>query len=279
MMTDAQIAKYEAKGFKRWTKGNMDRLYINVTDLGLVADYYKSGNVCGGEWQGEGVGSSATKRLLASKVYVDVKTGELHVTSNFDEYGMPSVEEVARKVVEDIEKGEDEPEEDATEEVASDKPATKLYKTETIASWGVECKRKNVWIDDEEFPNLYVEDGGEFIKINEDTVDLFDVVENDHYAFVITEADEVGYVDLDQSRGYIADGRVFEHLSDAMSAARRPQSARNKADAAYRKANVKQISVKLYPADADISEHLEGLEEPTATYIKRLIREDMARRA
>ena len=55
--------------------------------------------------------------------------------------------------------------------------------------------------------------------------------------------------------------------------------SRNRADDAYRKANVTRIEVKLYPADADIAEHLEGLEEPRATYIKRLIREDMARRA
>lgn len=55
--------------------------------------------------------------------------------------------------------------------------------------------------------------------------------------------------------------------------------SRNRADDAYRKANVTRVEVKLYPADADIAEHLEGLEEPRATYIKRLIREDMARRA
>ena len=157
---------------------------------------------------------------------------------------------------------------------------TRLYKTETIATWGVGGERKNVWIDDEEFPNLYVEDGGEFVAISEDNVHLFDVVENDHYAFVITEDGEVGYVDRDQARGvYRAGDREFEHLSDAMSAARRPQSARNRADAAYRKANVMRFEVKLYPADSDIVQHLEDLTEPRATYIKRLIREDMARRA
>ncbi len=156
----------------------------------------------------------------------------------------------------------------------------KLYKTEAIATWGVQCKRRAVWIDDEEFPNLYVKDGGEFVEINEDNVYLFNVVENDHYGFVITEGGEVAYIDMDyEKHAYVTGGREFEHLSDAMSAARRPQSARNKADAAYRKANVRQLSVKLYPADADIAEHISDLEEPTATYIKRLIREDMARRA
>ena len=40
-----------------------------------------------------------------------------------------------------------------------------------------------------------------------------------------------------------------------------------------------RIEVKLYPADADIAEHISELDEPRATYIKRLIREDMARKA
>jgi hypothetical protein len=55
--------------------------------------------------------------------------------------------------------------------------------------------------------------------------------------------------------------------------------ARNRADAKYRKANVTRFEVKLYPADSDIAQHLEDLTEPRATYIKRLIREDMERNA
>ena len=105
--------------------------------------------------------------------------------------------------------------------------------------------------------------------------------ERDHYAYILNDNDEIHYIDIDKAkRVYVTDdGREFEQLSDAMSAVRHPQSARNRADAKYRKANVTRFEVKLYPADSDIAQHLEDLTEPRATYIKRLIREDMARRA
>jgi hypothetical protein len=105
--------------------------------------------------------------------------------------------------------------------------------------------------------------------------------ERDHYAYIINDNDEIGHIDIDQERGvYVtSDGREFEQLSDAMNAVAHPQSARNRADAKYRKANVTRFEVKLYPADSDIARHLKDIDEPRATYIKRLIREDMARRA
>lgn len=46
----------------------------------------------------------------------------------------------------------------------------------------------------------------------------------------------------------------------------------------YRKRNVKQLSISLYPKDADIIEWLDNLQgEGKAEYIRRLIRDDMAR--
>ena len=47
-----------------------------------------------------------------------------------------------------------------------------------------------------------------------------------------------------------------------------------KARANYRK-KITELRVELYPTDEDIKEHLDNLQEPKATYIKRLIREDM----
>ena len=102
-MTEKQIASYEAKGFNRWTKGNMDRLYINAKDLGLEVDYYKTGNVSSAKWCGKSVSNADGRRLLGSKAYVDVKTGELHVTSSFDVYDMPTLEDKARELVAEIE--------------------------------------------------------------------------------------------------------------------------------------------------------------------------------
>lgn len=52
-----------------------------------------------------------------------------------------------------------------------------------------------------------------------------------------------------------------------------------KAQAAYEK-KCKQIKLKLFPnTDTDIAEYLEKTDEPTATLIKRLIREEIARKA
>lgn len=113
------IAKLEAAGFNRWTKGSMDRLYINVTKLGLEVDYYKTGNVSSAKWQGELISNADGRRLLSSKVWIDVKTGELHVRTDFyrsyDEE--LNVENVAAAYVESIvAEPEDEPEEETEDE-------------------------------------------------------------------------------------------------------------------------------------------------------------------
>ena len=115
-LTEKQIAAYEAKGFKRWTKGNMDRLYINATMLGLEVSYYKSGNVSSASWRGEGISNSAGYRLLSSKVWVDVKTGELNVKTSFEPRSnaevQTTVEDAARELVSEIEAGLVEPEDE-----------------------------------------------------------------------------------------------------------------------------------------------------------------------
>ena len=50
-----------------------------------------------------------------------------------------------------------------------------------------------------------------------------------------------------------------------------------KARANYRK-KIEELRVELYPTDADIKKKLEELDEPKATYIKRLIREDIEKK-
>lgn len=98
-ITDETIAKLEAAGFNRWTKGRFDRLYINAVDLGLEVDYYKTGNVSSATWCGQDVSNADGRRLLATKIYVDVKTGELHVQTGFsahfigEEYEVETVAE------------------------------------------------------------------------------------------------------------------------------------------------------------------------------------------
>lgn len=91
------IAKLEAAGFNRWTKNGMDRLYVNADTLGLVVRVAKSGNAAGeGIWCGTEVYKQDANEILHSKVWIDVTTGELHVTTDFKPcYGEPTVEEAA----------------------------------------------------------------------------------------------------------------------------------------------------------------------------------------
>jgi hypothetical protein len=106
MMSEDTIAKYEDRGFRRWTKGRFDRLYINVKDLGAKIDYYGTGNVSSAYWQGERVSNADGRRLLASKVFVDVKTGELSVTTKFEPHYtnevQVTVEDAARDLIASI---------------------------------------------------------------------------------------------------------------------------------------------------------------------------------
>jgi len=57
-INEQTIAKLEAAGFNRWTKGGHDRLYIDVTKLGLEVAYYNTGNVRKATWQGESVSNA-----------------------------------------------------------------------------------------------------------------------------------------------------------------------------------------------------------------------------
>ena len=82
-ITEEKIAELESKGFKRWTKGGLDRLYVNAAQLGLVCNYYNSGNVHSAEFRGMSVSNSQARRFKAAKTYIDVNTGK--VVSDFDE--------------------------------------------------------------------------------------------------------------------------------------------------------------------------------------------------
>ena len=78
MLENTMIKRLEEKGFKRWVKGDMDRLYINATDMGLDIGRYKTGNISYAAWDGETISHAEGARLLGAKTYIDVKTGKLH---------------------------------------------------------------------------------------------------------------------------------------------------------------------------------------------------------
>lgn len=55
------------------------------------------------------------------------------------------------------------------------------------------------------------------------------------------------------------------------------QTAKNEYNEQYRKENTKRISVRFFPTDVALYEHVKGQADGIAPYIKRLIREDMER--
>ena len=81
-MTEQKIAEMLTNGFKRWTKGNLDRLYINATQLGLVLTYYKTGNIRSAEFNGDPISNSEGRRMKEAKTFIDVKTGNVYSDNN-----------------------------------------------------------------------------------------------------------------------------------------------------------------------------------------------------
>lgn len=77
-LNDMQITALENKGFSRWQKGSMDRLYINSTRIGLVLEYYKTGNIHYAELNGEHISNSRAYSVKAAKNYIDVADGSIH---------------------------------------------------------------------------------------------------------------------------------------------------------------------------------------------------------
>lgn len=77
-MTQEQISKLETIGFKRWTKGEYDRLYINASALGLECEYYKTGNVSSAEFRGKWISNCEAKRMKAAKTFINIKDGKVH---------------------------------------------------------------------------------------------------------------------------------------------------------------------------------------------------------
>ena len=67
-----RIEELEAKGFKRWQKNGMDRMYINASALGLICTYYKTGNISSAEFNGQPISNSNARGLKAAKTYIDL---------------------------------------------------------------------------------------------------------------------------------------------------------------------------------------------------------------
>lgn len=56
---------------------------------------------------------------------------------------------------------------------------------------------------------------------------------------------------------------------------REMSDALKRAQKKYKQNKVEKITIEFYPTDEDIKQHIAKQSEPKATYIKRLIREDI----
>lgn len=91
------IEALEKKGFNRWTKGDMDRLYFSLEKSGdLELDYYKSGNLRSADLDGERISNAEACRLLAVKCFIDLKNGNKLVV----QYGREDAQDMVRDLAE-----------------------------------------------------------------------------------------------------------------------------------------------------------------------------------
>lgn len=76
----ARIDRLVAAGARRWTKGSMDRLYINADVLGYEYERYNTGNIRYAEYNGERISNSEMGRVLSAKTYIDCSDMKVHGT-------------------------------------------------------------------------------------------------------------------------------------------------------------------------------------------------------
>ncbi len=93
------IEALEKKGFSRWTKGDMDRLYFNIERSGhMVVDHYKTGNISFAAIDGEEISHRFAGQILSVKCFIDLKNDNRLVI----QYGGPEAREIVKNVVEKV---------------------------------------------------------------------------------------------------------------------------------------------------------------------------------
>lgn len=93
------IEALEKKGFNRWTKGDMDRLYFNIEHSGhMVVDHYNTGNISFASVDGEEISHRFAGQILSVKCFIDLK----HDNQLVIQYGGPEAREVVENVVKKV---------------------------------------------------------------------------------------------------------------------------------------------------------------------------------
>lgn len=93
------VESLEKKGFSRWTKGDMDRLYFNIQKSGhMEVDHYKTGNISFAAIDGEEISHRFAGQILSVKCFIDLKNDNRLVI----QYGGPEAQEIVKNVVEKV---------------------------------------------------------------------------------------------------------------------------------------------------------------------------------
>ena len=94
------IEELKKRGFNRWTKGDMDRLYFDVKKSEYFSvDYYKSGNVSSAYLEGERISNAEAYRIMSVKCFIDLKNNNELVVQYGNEESQKIVRELAKKAM------------------------------------------------------------------------------------------------------------------------------------------------------------------------------------
>lgn len=100
-MRKIDFEKAEKNGWARWTKGNFDRLYLNIEKSGAIeVERYKSGFISYAALNGEKISHARASVILGTKVYYDIKKDELCMNGNQE---VDTIKAIAAKALKNIE--------------------------------------------------------------------------------------------------------------------------------------------------------------------------------
>lgn len=99
------LKKALQNGWTEWKKYGKNRLYFDVKESPLLdLGFYKSGNINFSEFEGEKISHAEASKLVASKIFIDLDTNELHIEAAGDE---DMLDEIAKAAIEEIEEKEE----------------------------------------------------------------------------------------------------------------------------------------------------------------------------
>jgi len=97
-MTNEKIKALENKGFKRWTKGDKDRLYIKAWNLPNVKTIWKKNGKKCVEINGEELSYTKSNEINYTAIYIDLADDSIHVESSFADVLTEGVEMLLNSV-------------------------------------------------------------------------------------------------------------------------------------------------------------------------------------